>query len=203
MSEEDLKIEPVSEQEATPGSGSFIWELVRVVLFSFIFMIGFRYFVAEPFVVSGSSMVPNFFNREYLVVDKLSYRFGEIDRGDVIVFRYPKDPSQYFIKRVIGLPGEKVKIQSGKAVIYNNEFPDGKVLAEPYLPNQDITFGQEDIVTLQSGEYFVMGDNRLGSSDSRMWGKLPESNIVGKAWLRVFPVNRFGVPDFPAPALVN
>lgn len=164
-------------------------------------MIGFRFFVAEPFIVSGSSMVPNFHNREYLVVNKMSYRLHEPQRGDVIVFRYPKDTSQYFIKRIVGLPGEKVKVENGRVYVYNEEHPDGAVLEEDYLSNQDITFGNNELTTLGSEEYFVLGDNRLASSDSRVWGILPKHDIVGTAWLRVFPLNAFGTPDFPAPEL--
>lgn len=146
-------------------------------------------------------MVPNFHNKEYLVVDKVSYRMHEPARGDVIVFRYPKDTSQYFIKRVIGLPGEKVQIDEGKVRIFNSEHPDGIAITEPYLPSNDATFGKSDIVSLGSDEYFVLGDNRLASSDSRVWGILPEHNIVGKAWLRAFPLSEFGLPAFPDPIL--
>ncbi len=202
MSEENIQITSTdTPPEKTPSVGSFLWELSRIVLIAFIIMIGFRYFVAEPFIVSGSSMVPNFHNQEYLVVNKLTYKFGQPNRGDVIVFKYPKDTSQYFIKRVIGLPGEKVKVENGKVFIYNEQYPDGKVLSEPYLSNQDITFGKNDIVSLGSDEFFVLGDNRLASSDSRIWGILPRHDIVGVAWLRVFPINMFGVADFPKPSL--
>lgn len=189
-----------SPREQKPSVGSFLWELARVVIIAFAIMLLFRMFIAEPFIVSGSSMVPNYHDREYLVVNKLGYRFNEPQRGDVVVFHYPKDTSQYFIKRIIGLPGEKVKVENGHVVIYNNEHKNGSVLEEAYLPSQDITFGKNDVVTLGSGEYFVLGDNRLASSDSRVWGILPKNDIVGKAWLRVFPVSNFGVPTFPAPA---
>ncbi len=201
MPDQEIQVQSTeSMPEKTPSVRSFLWELVRVVIIAFVVMIGFRFFVAEPFIVSGSSMVPNFHNREYLVVNKISYRMHEPVRGDVIVFRYPKDPSQYFIKRIIGLPGEKVKVEAGQVVIYNTEHPEGTVLQEPYLPNQSITFGKNDIITLGSDEFFVLGDNRLASSDSRVWGILPREDIVGTAWLRVFPLNTFGKPDFPEPS---
>lgn len=186
--------------EKKSSVSSFLWEISRIVIIAFVIMIGFRTFVAEPYIVSGSSMVPNYHNREYIVVNKLGYRFNEPQRGDVIVFRYPKDTSQYFIKRVIGLPGEKVKIENGKVFIYNNEYPEGRFLNEPYLSNQDITFGKNDVVSLGSDEFYVLGDNRLASSDSRMWGILPRHDIVGTAWLRVFPLNAFGSADFPEPS---
>lgn len=202
MPEQKIQIESSETyQEKTPSVGSFLWELARVVIIAFVIMLGFRFFIAEPFIVSGSSMVPNFHNREYLVVNKIGYRINEPKRGDVVVFRYPKDTSQYFIKRIIGLPGEKVKIEAGHVVVYNNEHPDGAVLDEPYLSKQDITFGKTDLVTLGSDEFYVLGDNRLASSDSRVWGILPRADLVGSAWLRVFPLNTFGTPNFPEPAL--
>lgn len=200
MSEQKIVIENANEDEQ-PTTGSFLWELIRIVVIAFVIMVVFRIFVAEPFVVSGSSMVPNFHNKEYLVVDKISYRFHEPARGDVIVFKYPKDPSQYFIKRIIALPGERVQIDGGKVRIFNEQHPDGVVIDEPYLPSNDATFGKSDIVSLGSSEYYVLGDNRLASSDSRVWGILPEKNIVGHAWFRAFPLDEFGFPSFPAPAL--
>ncbi|HEX3095689.1 MAG TPA: signal peptidase I, partial [Patescibacteria group bacterium] len=110
----------IETPEKTPSVGSFLWELARIIIIAFIIMIGFRFFVAEPFIVSGNSMVPNFHNREYLIVNKISYDFHKPNRGDVIVFHYPKDTTQYFIKRVVGLPGEKVKVADGKVYIYNS-----------------------------------------------------------------------------------
>ena len=200
MSENQIQIESSEAPQQGPGVGSFLWELARVVIVAFIVMVGFRFFIAEPFIVSGSSMVPNYHNREYLVVNKLNYRMNEIKRGDVVVFKYPKDNSQYFIKRIIGLPGEKVKVEGGRVIVYNSEHPEGSVLEEPYLPNENITFGKDDTVTLGSDEFYVLGDNRLASSDSRVWGVLPRHDIVGQAWLRVFPLNTFGITKFPDPS---
>ncbi len=199
MPEQKIVIEPAEELEQKPTVRSFMWELVRIVIVAFILMVGFRVFVAEPFVVSGSSMVPNFHDHEYLVVDKISYRFNEPTRGDVIVFHYPKDTSQYFIKRIIGLPGEKVAIENGKVKIFNSEHPEGSIISEAYLPSNDITFGKDEIVSLGDNEYFVLGDNRLASSDSRVWGILPKHDIVGKAFLRALPLSQFGLPSFPDP----
>lgn len=204
MSEQKIIVESTEEEgENAPNVGSFLWELARVVIIAFVVMIGFRFFIAEPFIVSGSSMVPNFHNREYLVVNKLGYHFNQPQRGDVVVFHYPKDPSQYFIKRIIGLPGEKVRIKDGKVVVFNKENPDGAILQEPYLPNQNETFSNdpEKLETLGDREYFVLGDNRSHSSDSRVWGVLPADDLVGKAWLRVFPLNSFGLTKFPDSSL--
>jgi signal peptidase I len=199
MSEQKIVIEDVPLDEQKPTTGSFLWELIRVIVVAVVLMFVIRIFVAEPFVVSGSSMVPNFHNREYLVVDKISYRFNEPQRGDVIVFRYPKDTSQYFIKRIIGLPGEKVQIaDGGRAKIFNTEHPDGVFIDEPYLRTNTETFGKDDIVSLGSDEYYVMGDNRLASSDSRVWGILPKHDIVGHAWLRAFPLDTLGFPKYPS-----
>ncbi len=194
--DQKIVIEDVGEDEKKPTVNSFLWELIRVIVIAVVLMFAIRIFVAEPFVVSGSSMVPNFHNREYLVVDKISYRFNEPHRGDVIIFRYPKDTSQYFIKRIIGLPGEKVQIVNGRAKVFNAQHPEGSFIDEPYLPSNEITFGKEDIVSLGSDEFYVMGDNRLASSDSRVWGILPKHDIIGHAWLRAFPLNEFGFPTF-------
>jgi signal peptidase I len=190
-------MEPQSSGSDNASVSSFVWELARVVLIAFVIMLGFRLFIAEPFIVSGSSMVPTFHNREYLIINKIGYRLHQPDRGDVIVFKYPRDTSQYFIKRVIGLPGEKVKVADGHVIIYNSQHPQGSVLNEPYLPDQTKTLGGEGTVSLGNEEYFVLGDNRQASSDSRVWGILPKNDIVGKVWLRVFPLGEFGAIHHP------
>jgi signal peptidase I len=130
-------------------------------------------------------MAPNFASGDYLIVDEITYRFSEPQRGDVIVFNYPKDTTQRFIKRVIGLPGETVQIKSGKVDVIDN----GKMieLSEKYLPNNLQTY-PDTTSTLKANEYFVMGDNREYSYDSRAWGVVPRSYIIGKAFLRIFPV---------------
>lgn len=181
------------ERETTQTVGSFLWELVKIFIIALVIIVPLRLFVAEPFIVSGSSMYPNFENRQYLVIDKVSYKTGEPNRGQVIVLRYPKDPKQYFIKRIIGLPGETVKLIDGNVYIFSQKNPEGVKLPEDYLPNEGITFGSGDSVTLGNDEYFVLGDNRMASSDSRVWGILPKDDIVGKVWLRVFPLANFGV----------
>ncbi len=187
-----------NDSSDNPSVRSFVWELARVVIIAFVIMLVFRLFVAEPFIVSGSSMVPTFHNKEYLIINKIGYRLHMPERGDVIVFKYPRDTSQYFIKRVIGLPGEKVKVADGRVTIFNAGHPDGKILEEPYLPNGLRTVGGEGTTVLSDGEYFVLGDNRGQSSDSRVWGILPKNDIVGKAWLRVFPLGEFGTISHPA-----
>lgn len=146
-----------------------------------------RTFVAQPFVVSGASMEPTFHTGEYLIVDQLSYELGDPHRGDVIIFKYPLIPSRYFIKRVIGLPGETIKI-SGNKVEIKEVGKDAFIT----LDEQYVEFPKESNVemTLAPDEYFVMGDNRMASLDSRSWGPLKESFIVGKAFVRLFPLTK-------------
>jgi signal peptidase I len=187
--EQDKKVEePIARRGES--AVSFVWDLVKVLVISLAVVLAVHNYIAQPFIVSGSSMEPTFHTGEYLVIDELSYRLQEPIRGDIIVFKYPKDTSQYFIKRIIGLPGEKVRVEeSGEVKIFNAEHPGGFVLQEPYLSSQHITFPAAGSTTVQLGtkEYFVLGDNRIASSDSRFWGPVPEKNIVGKAFIRAFP----------------
>lgn len=165
---------------------SFVWEILGVVVISLAIVLPIRYFLVQPFFVKGASMEPNFKDGEYLIVDEISYRFSEPKRGDVLVFKYPLDPSQYYIKRIIGLPGEKIEIKNGKVIIYNNLFSQGWEIKEPYLPKGRTTYGNTEI-KLGNQEYFVLGDNRLASFDSRRWGVLPKKDIIGKVYLRAWP----------------
>jgi len=192
MELEQNKNQNLKESSAFGAIGAFIFDLVKILLIALVIIVPLRMFIAEPFVVSGSSMLPNYHNRDYLIIDRLSYRNTEVRRGDSIVMKYPKDMSQYFIKRIIGLPGEKIGFEDGKVHIINSEYPEGFVLSESYLPEHIKTFGKPGPITLGSEEYYVLGDNRTASSDSRVWGVLPKDDIIGKVWLRVFPVSRFG-----------
>lgn len=167
----------------------YLWEFLKVVVISLAIIIPVRYFLIQPFFVRGASMEPNFDNGQYLVIDEISYRFDEPARGEVIVFRYPLDPAQYYIKRIIGLPGETVEIKDGNIYIFNGQIPGGAALDESaYLASDIVTHGNVRAV-LGQREYFVLGDNRSSSSDSRQWGALPEGNIIGKVWLRAWPFN--------------
>ncbi len=170
---------------------SLIGEIVRFSLVALLIVLPIRVFIAQPFIVSGASMETTFSTGQYLIVDQLTYHLEDPKRGDVIIFRYPKDPSKFFIKRVIGIPGDTVSISGRDVTLTNSEHPDGVLLEESYIldmrPSATIT------ETLGEGEYFVMGDNRDASSDSRAWGVLKRDNIVGRAFLRLFPLTVIGV----------
>ena len=164
---------------------SFIWELAKIALIALVIVAPIRYFLFQPFIVKGESMFPNLESGDYLIVDEISYRLSEPQRGDVIVFDYPKDTTQRFIKRIIGLPGETVNISNGQVHIIRNGIDN--VLEESYLPNNLETYGDVNIA-LNADEYFVLGDNREYSFDSRAWGVVPRKDIIGKAFLRIFPL---------------
>lgn len=155
-----------------------------------------RYFVAQPFIVRGASMEPNFHDREYLVVDELSYFFRPPERGEVIVFHYPLNTAEYFIKRVIGLPGETIEIGPDGVLITNSAAPKGFRLQEPYLPAK-LPSGPTTRFTLGSKEYVVLGDNRPFSSDSRTWGSLERKFITGRVIFRAWPIDKLGLTQYP------
>ncbi|MCC7160172.1 signal peptidase I [Candidatus Nomurabacteria bacterium] len=166
------------------------WELVRFALLALVIVIPIRIFIAEPFIVSGSSMVPTFENGDYLIVDKISYIIGTPKRDDVVVFRYPGDPKKFFIKRVIGLPGETVDIKGNDVTITNEAHKDGFVLNQSFIKN----FGGVDAhMILKNDEYFVLGDNRGASSDSRYWGAVKKDLLSGRVLLRLLPINKVDV----------
>ncbi len=172
--------------------GLFVFEIVKIVVISLAIILPVRMFLIQPFYVEGASMEPNFYHSEYLIIDELSYRFTEPERGEVVVFRNPKDTSQYYIKRIIGLPGEKVEVKNGRVYIDDVELKE-----DSYL-NHVVT--EEPVVlTLQPDEYFVMGDNRSVSYDSRRFKAVPKKYIIGKVWFRGWPINRistFNTPDY-------
>ncbi len=180
------------------SAGIFLLELVKVAVLAGVTIAFVRYFLFKPFYVKGASMEPNFFDKEYLIIDELSYRLRAPQRGEVIVFKYPHNPKEYFLKRIIGLPGERVKVAEGKIMVYNHQHPEGVVLDEPYL-SRDLDTGGEIIKVLSANEYFVMGDNRQNSYDSRRFGPIDKSLIVGRAWFRGWPFNRAQI--IPEPIL--
>lgn len=176
-----------SEQNAAEYRSLIVYSIVALALAFTI-----RFYIAAPYLVQGSSMDPTFHSTDYLIIDRLSYRFDEPERGDVVVFLFPQDPSRSFIKRVIGLPGETVVIDGQKVSIINAEHPDGFTLDEPYIDPQGNRFVNMQVI-LDRGEYFVLGDNRQASADSRTWGALPRDHIIGRALLRLYPFDDIGI----------
>lgn len=172
-----------------------IIEFIKVVLISLLIILPIRFFIIQPFYVKGASMEPNFHDHEYLIVDEISYRFNSPARGEVIIFRYPLNPKEYFIKRVIALPGEEIEIIDGDIYIYNEENPDGFLLEESlYLSDNISTYNvEEGSVKLGENKYFVLGDNRHASKDSRSFGPVSKSFIVGRVMLRAWPFDSFSL----------
>lgn len=166
--------------------GDYVWEIIQTLVLAGLLIILFRTFVFQNFIVDGTSMVSTLFPNERVIVSRMSYLFGEPGRGDIIVFQYPRDPQRDFVKRIIGLPGETVAINNGQILI--NGKPLGR---EDYIDNP--SYDSMEPVTLAEDEYFVMGDNRNASSDSRVWGPLPQRNIIGKAWFVYFPFGDWGL----------
>jgi signal peptidase I len=184
----------MEERPRNDGLFSFLGDMAKVIILSLIIILPIRYFIAQPFFVRGASMEPVYDNGDYLLVDEVSYRFSDPERGEVVIFRFPGDSSQFYIKRIIGLPGEQIAIGNGVITVTNSEHPEGFVLREDYLTKD--TAGEVSI-RLGENEFFVLGDNRDASYDSRAWGVLPRSNIVGRAFLRAWPFNRAGILENP------
>jgi signal peptidase I len=174
-------------------------EVIEIAAIAIVSVIIVRVYLVQPFLVSGSSMVPTFQDGNYVLVDEFTYRIHQPQRGDVVVFHDPQDWSTYFIKRIVGLPGEKVIINNNEITVFNTANPNGLVLDESYLPSGTIVSpntcdgGQfvSDICTytLSSSTYLALGDNRAESYDSRSWGPLPLKNIVGLVRIRLWPLN--------------
>ncbi|NCU28063.1 MAG: signal peptidase I [Candidatus Moranbacteria bacterium] len=162
-----------------------VLDFIKYVVIAILIVIPIRIFIAQPFVVSGESMFPTFLDGDYLIVDEVSYHTGEPERGDVVIFKYPLDPKRFFIKRIIGLPNESIEVKDGIITIKNTSNPQGFTYPEPYL-KQDF----KDTFSYQTAndEYFVLGDNRARSSDSRYWGSLPKNLIIGRAFVRLLPL---------------
>jgi signal peptidase I len=169
-----------------------VWEFAKIILVSLAIVLPVRMFVAQPFIVRGASMEPTYQDGQYLIIDELSFYLRNPQRGEVIVFRYPDNPSQFFIKRIIGLPGETVVIANGGVTIKTADQPEGFALAEEYIAPAIIT-APDSTSTLTDGEYFVLGDNRLESSDSRRWGVLEEDFLIGRTLIRLWPVSEIGI----------
>jgi len=194
---EEMDLSHFSEEETGPVTswakrfGLLVFEIVKVVLISLAIILPVRLFLVQPFYVEGASMEPNFHASDYLIIDELSYRFNDPQRGQVIIFKNPRNHREYFIKRVIGLPGESVEVKAGRV------FVDGKELTEAYIKNFSID--NYPTVKLADGQYFVMGDNRTNSLDSRQIGPISHDSIIGRVWVRGWPLdkmNTFNLPDY-------
>jgi signal peptidase I len=183
-------VSPIHENDTSFRHSVLEW--IKVIVIALAIALPIRWFVAEPFIVNGASMDPTFATGQFLIVDRISYRFEAPARGDVIVFEYPNDPSTYYIKRIIGLPGETVNIKDGAITIVNTANPTGLLLNEPYLSPEHLS-RDTSTKTLGPTEYFVMGDNRSQSSDSRYWGPLDIHFMIGKPILRLLPLTKFSL----------
>ena len=200
--------EPAPEQPSTlaalaGGFGSVMGAIFSWIVFPVVVVLVLHNFVFQAYHVLGTSMVPTLRNADYLIISKVGYTGALIqrvfhqnatyipDRGQIIVFHYPKDPSEVFVKRVIGLPGERVVVKDGNITVYNKAHPEGFNPDTGYEKSSTTTLGNID-ETVQDGNVFVVGDNRTpgGSYDSREWGELPSSYIIGNAVLRLLPLDQ-------------
>ena len=205
----NLRFLPMENESEVPPAASWsvkeiVWEMIKTFALAIVIIIPIRLFLFQPFFVEGSSMEPNFKDNEYLIVYEHGYkqiRLGnwtllepskEFQRGDAVVFHPPVSESKYYIKRVIGLPGESIAIIGGQVVVYSEEYPQGEVLPEKYV-NAGSKLVDMPKVTLTEDEYFVMGDNRSFSFDSRNFGPVPKEKFIGRVLLRVLPLTRVGI----------
>lgn len=197
------------DDEIYYGVGSFLLEIVKVIFWAVIIILPIRIFLFQPFFVQGASMEPSFENGEYLIINEIGYKktqiglrgknfftlntFKKLERGDVIVFRFPKNTSQFFIKRVIGLPGETIAIENSEIKIINSSNPKGFILDESSYLSPEVKTAGQFVRKLKDDEYFVMGDNRAASNDSRSWGPLNKDMVIGKVLLRAWPITKAAV----------
>lgn len=200
--EQKQEIDPLKPALEPKTVSRELWEFLKIILIAFVVALPIRYYVAQPFIVKGQSMEPSFEDKEYLIIDELSYQFRQPERGEVVVFRNPNNSSEFYIKRIIGLPFERVEIKNGKITVYKPE--DGEegggasfVLSEPYLP-PDLVTKPDKTLSPGKDEYVVLGDNRLHSSDSRVWGVLNKNFITGRVLFRAWPPEKFGQIPLPA-----
>ena len=187
-----------SKDDNQENAPNLFAETIRLMIIALLIVLPIRIFIVAPFIVDGASMEPNYHNGEYLLVDEISYRFQQPQRGEVVVFRPPDAPNVYYIKRIVGLPGDTVEIKDGKITISNSSEPQGFLLSENnYLPGESASPAEFSKVTLKDNEYFVMGDNRDNSRDSRRIGPIPMNDFKGKVLIRVFPFNKLSIIQRP------
>ena len=178
----------ILEEDEKPSS-LLLWFIATIIIVKLL-----QAFIVQPFIVDGGSMLPTFHNKEFLLVDKFSYLVGTPSRGDVMIFKLYEGAGnqytgKYLIKRVIGLPGDRIVIKNAVTTIYNKENPSGFILDEPYVTYKDPS--KDTDITLDDSHYFVMGDNRAQSYDSRSWGALSVNDVRGQVLLRILPFSAF------------
>ncbi len=197
---------PVEPEEEYLTTTELLLEMVKILVLAAVVIIPIRAFLFQPFFVQGSSMEPNFDDGEYLVISEFGYKqttipvadikttpFRELGRQQPIVFRFPKDPSQYFIKRVIGLPGEAVEIRGGRVYIYNAVHPDGYALDESAYLDPAVKTSDMKKTAVAESQYFVLGDNRSFSYDSRAFGPIDRTAVIGRVLLRAWPLDEIAL----------
>ncbi len=175
----------VDEKFARIQRFAILFDVIKIVFIAAVLVSVVKLFIAEPFIVSGDSMVPTFYSSDYLVIDELTYELHPPTRGDIVIFRYPLDPSVYFIKRLIGVPGDTVVVNNGSVFVTSGKMTQ-RLLTEPYI-QAGAAKVETGTTTLGNDEYFVLGDNRNASFDSRVWGPVPRRYIVGRALVRLYP----------------
>ncbi len=177
---------------------AFVWEILKIVLVALVIIIPIRYLLIQPFYVNGASMEPTFNDADYIMINEFTYKF--IDgpkRGDIVIFRFPNDKKEFFIKRVIGLPEEIIEIENNEVRVFNKENETGLVLDESDYLASTVHTSSMAPRKLDDNEYFVLGDNRSNSSDSRFWGPVNKSLITGKVFFRAWPFSEPHTFDQP------
>ncbi len=186
----------LSMQDILKRAVSIFFDLIESVVVALSIFVVIYLFLVQPHQVKGASMDPTFHDGQYILTDKISYRFNLPQRGDVVVFKAPMNPDFDYIKRIIGLPGDTITIQEGQVVINEQPLSDEYIQSDTVLlPGQYIREGEQ--MTVGSDEFFVLGDNRSHSADSRQWGMVPKKDIIGKVFFRYWPVNKFGIVSKP------
>jgi signal peptidase I len=179
--------------------GGLLLDFIETIVTALVIFVIIYLFLFQPHQVKGNSMQPNFENGEYLLTNKITYRFHPPKRGDIVIFKAPPKQNYDYIKRVVGLPGEKISLKNGQFFINDSLLDEG-----PYLPDNAYIQGGQFLaeggeMVIPEKQYFVIGDNRAHSSDSREWGYISQEDIIGRAWLRYWPPNKFGFMPTIAP----
>lgn len=189
--------EQQTDQSPRSTKAEYVGEFLKIFITAAAIILPIRLFLVQPFYVKGASMEPNFYENEYLIIDKITPIFRQYQRGEVIVFRYPKSDNRFLIKRVIGLPGESIDIRNQQIRITNKQYPNGLILdEETYNPRElrDVPVS----FTLTNNEFFVLGDNRPVSLDSESFGPITKDQIVGRVFFRGLPISRVTLIKSPA-----